>query len=56
MTFDVECLEDLVDKTRVMVEVAGPTTKPPVTLSWHGMTARGDFTPVEVGQHQVISF
>ena len=52
MTFDVECMED-VDKTRVTVEVVGPNSKPAVTLSWHGTTGHGDFTPVETGQHQV---
>ncbi len=41
------------DKGRVTVEVVGPTSKPPVTLSWHGTTAHGDFTPVEPGPHQV---
>ena len=46
-------MEDLVDKTRITVEVVGPSSKPAVTLSWQGMTAHGDFTPVETGQHQV---
>ncbi len=42
-----------VDKKNVRVEVVGPNTKPPVTLSWYGSTGHGDFTPVESGVHQV---
>ncbi len=57
VTFEVEMMEPSgVDKKNVRVEVVGPNTKPPVTLSWYGSTGHGDFTPVESGVHQVYIY
>ena len=40
-------------KENVVVEIVGPDSKPPISLSWQGQTGYGHFTPREPGEHQV---
>ena len=51
--FAVQSNDDRFDKKKVRVEVVGPFSKPPVTLSWEGKVANGSFTPTEPGPHKV---
>lgn len=54
--FTLEKLSPDVDASQIVVEVVGPSSKPPVKVAWSGKTGHGTFKPEEPGQHRVRTF